>query len=88
MKNRDGTLFTSAIKYNANDESRLFGESDGFQLAIAIYDIINQPGQKNKWNRDIEEYLKIKVKYLEKDFNNLDEQFISSELKIQKCSKE
>ena len=38
LRDRNGTLFTSALKTNYNGEDRIFTEDDGFQMAIAIAD--------------------------------------------------
>ena len=35
---RDGSSFTSAEKVKFNDENRIFGQDDGFQIAIALLD--------------------------------------------------
>ena len=38
LRERNGTLFTTAVKANYNDENRIFTEDDGFQIAIAVGD--------------------------------------------------
>ena len=38
LRERNGTLFTTADKANYNDENRIFTEEDGFQIAIAVAD--------------------------------------------------
>ena len=43
MEQRRGTLFTTALQVNANDENRVFTEDDGLQFAIGIADAENAP---------------------------------------------
>ena len=42
LHKRNGTLHSSAEKVKFNDENRIFGEEDGFQLAIALVDFGNE----------------------------------------------
>ena len=38
LHSRGDSSFTSAEKVKFNDENRVFGEKDGFQMAIALVD--------------------------------------------------
>ena len=61
MRERNGTLFTSAVKANYNDENRIFTEDDGFQIAIAVADGRTIPNYVDPLGRELHEYLEIVV---------------------------
>ena len=51
MKQRRGTLFTTALQVAANDENRKFTEKDGLQFAIGIADVLNAPSHQDPLGR-------------------------------------
>ena len=61
LRERDGTLITTAVKANYNDENRIFTEEDGFQIAIAVGDSRTFPNFTDPFGREIHEYLEIVV---------------------------
>ena len=67
LNNRDGTLFTSAIKYRYNDDSRIFTEKDGFQMALAVIDQRTFPTYHDELNRELEDYTELKLFNFKRD---------------------
>jgi len=51
LHSKGGSSFTSAEKAKFNDQNRIFGEKDGFQMAIAVVDP-NMPDFKDPKGRE------------------------------------
>ena len=74
-------MFTSAVKYRENDHTRVFGEQDGFQLAIAMIDI-GTYNFDDLDGRELSEYLEITVK----NYETSEDGGRGENLELHKCS--
>ena len=87
LQKRGGTIFTSALKAQGNEDYRIFSEKDGFQLAFAILDTQEPKYIDSSEEINIDEYLTINVTQKHVDYEaRPDEQLKSTELALHRCS--